>query len=146
MSIHSKEKCILTMQMKCQEITSVPCAPPSSGQITRPKPLPVRNPEASTEAQFEFLGTTYLFPWMSSPPAPPWLVTKATQLTIIHQYSAGAIRLKLLDHLANITFFATKKAIFNSNLQGPWWTWTMRGNELLQNAGAALTRWTSQWL
>lgn len=48
------------MQIKFQVMASIPHAASSSRQIPRPKSLPNRNPEASTEAQDERLGTTSL--------------------------------------------------------------------------------------
>lgn len=60
LALQIQEKHVLIMQITFQELASMPHALSSSGQITRPKPLLYRNPEVSTEAWYEFLGTTPL--------------------------------------------------------------------------------------
>lgn len=90
--------------LKFQMIASIPYAPSSSGQITRPKPLPFRNPAASTEAQNEFIGSTYSLKWALHQPS---LVSHKSYLINYHTSTKGWYDqgFKLPDHLANITFF-----------------------------------------
>lgn len=57
---YNPSKMYTYLQIKFQEVASVPYIPSSSGQTTTPKPLPFGNPEASPGAPWEFLGTTPL--------------------------------------------------------------------------------------